>query len=78
MICSGANHANVDAIPLIPTGKAIYDVNAIPGVQVVDGSFSIDFPDLNASPSASEDQHAMNRRIGGLRRLRVRVRTDKR
>ena len=46
MIRSGANDANVDAIPFVPSCKTVDDVNSIPGVKVVDSALSIDFPDL--------------------------------
>lgn len=47
MVGTGANNANVDAIFLVPAGEAIDDVDSVSGVEVVDGSFSIDFPYLD-------------------------------
>ena len=46
MVSSGADNADADAIPLIPTGIAIDDIDAVSGVEVVDSAFSVDFPDL--------------------------------
>ena len=46
MIGSGADDPNTDTVLLIPSGKAIDNIDAIPGVQVINGSFSIDLPDL--------------------------------
>ena len=46
MISPGADDSNIDAVSLIPSCKAIYNIDSIPGVQIVDSAFSIDFPDL--------------------------------
>ena len=48
MIGTSANDSDIDAILLVPSGKSIYHVDAISSIQVIDGTFSIDFPDLNA------------------------------
>ena len=46
MIGTGANDADIDSIALIPPGKAIDDIDSRPGVEVIDSTFSIDFPYL--------------------------------
>jgi hypothetical protein len=46
MVGAGAHNANVDAVSLIPTGKAIDDVDAVAGVQVIDSTLAVDLPDL--------------------------------
>ena len=46
MVRSGTNNAHTDAVPLIPASKAINDIDSIAGIQVVDGPFSVDSPDL--------------------------------
>lgn len=46
MIGTGADDADIDPIPLIPSGKAIDDIDSGPGVEVVDSAFSVDFPNL--------------------------------
>jgi hypothetical protein len=46
MVGTGADNSDVDAVPLVPAGVAINDVDSVPGVEVVDGTFSIDLPDL--------------------------------
>lgn len=46
MIGTGAHDADIDSIALIPSGKAIDDIDSRPGVEVVDSAFSIDFPYL--------------------------------
>ena len=46
MVRSSADDSDVDAVTLIPAGKAIDDVNSVAGVQIVDCSFAVDTPDL--------------------------------
>lgn len=52
MVSSGANHTHIDAVPLIPAGVAIYNVDSISSVEIVDGTLPIYFPDLY-TPSAA-------------------------
>ena len=47
VICAGADDADVDAIPFVPSCEAVNDIDAIAGVEIVDGSFAIDAPDLS-------------------------------
>ena len=46
MVSSGADNAHADPIALIPPGVAINNVDAVSGVQVINGTFSVYFPDL--------------------------------
>lgn len=46
MVGAGADNADVDAIALVPAGEAIDNVDAVAGVQVVDGTLTVDPPDL--------------------------------
>ena len=46
MIRSSTYNSHTDTVPLIPASKAIID--SVAGVQVVNGAFSIDFPDLRS------------------------------
>jgi hypothetical protein len=46
MVGAGADDAHADAVALIPAGEPVYDVDAIPGVEVVDGTLAVDAPDL--------------------------------
>lgn len=46
MVCSGADNSHVDAILLVPSCETIDNIDSIPGIQVVDSTFSVDFPDL--------------------------------
>lgn len=47
MVGSCANNANIDPVPLIPSGETVDDIDTIPCVQVVDSAFPVDFPDLS-------------------------------
>lgn len=53
MIRPGAYDSNIDSIMLIPSGISIHDVDAVPGVQVINSSLSIDSPDLKVFPCQS-------------------------
>lgn len=46
MIGTGADDADIDPVPLIPSGIAIDDIDSRTSVEVVDSAFSVDFPDL--------------------------------
>ena len=46
MVCSGADDSNIDAISLIPSSKAIDNIDSVSGVQIVDSAFPVDLPDL--------------------------------
>ena len=47
MVGTGADNADVDAVLFVPAGIAIYDVDSISSIEVIDGSFSVDLPDLS-------------------------------
>ena len=83
MIRSGTNNAHTDAVPHIPTSKTINDIDSIAGIQVVDGPFSIDSPDLTVKCQQREwegqdkirscrgllPRHAMQRAAFGSRSI---------
>ena len=46
MICTSADDSDIDAILLVPSGEAVYHIDAISSVQIIDSPFAIDFPDL--------------------------------
>jgi hypothetical protein len=46
MIGTSADHPNIDTVPLIPAREAIDNIDSVPGVQIVYGSFSVDSPNL--------------------------------
>jgi len=47
MVGTSANNTDVDPVAFIPSCKSINDVNAATGVQVIDGTFSVDSPNLH-------------------------------
>jgi hypothetical protein len=48
MVGTSADDTDVDAVALVPAGKAINDVDTIPSVEIVDCTLSVDSPDLFA------------------------------
>lgn len=48
MIRSSANNSYTDPVPLIPASIAINDIDPVAGIQVVNGAFSVDPPDLGS------------------------------
>jgi hypothetical protein len=46
VIGASAHHADAYPVALVPAGKSIDDVDAVPGVEVVNGTFTVDSPDL--------------------------------
>lgn len=47
MVGSGADDPYPNTISLVPTSIAIDHIDSVAGVQVVDGTLPIDFPDLS-------------------------------
>ena len=43
VVGSGSDDSDLDSVLRIPTGEAVKDVDVLTGVQVVDGSFTVDF-----------------------------------
>lgn len=46
MVGTGADDTDIDTIALVPAGKTVNDVDTIPGVEIVDGTLTVDSPDL--------------------------------
>ena len=46
MVCASANHSYAYPVALIPASESIHDIDAVPGVEVVDCTFTVDAPDL--------------------------------
>jgi hypothetical protein len=46
VIGAGAHHSDAYPVALIPSGKSIDDIDAVPGVEVVNGTLTVDTPDL--------------------------------
>lgn len=51
MVGASANDANADAVALIPASVAINNVDAVPGVEVVYSTLTVDTPNLGLSVS---------------------------
>jgi hypothetical protein len=49
MIGTSANHPNIDTVTLIPAREAIDNIDSVSGIQIVDGSFSVDSPNLRGT-----------------------------
>lgn len=52
MVGTRADDAHLDTVALIPAGKTIDDVDAVAGVEIVNGTFSVDAPNLERKWSA--------------------------
>jgi len=46
VVGAGAHDAHADTVALIPAGESVNDIDAVPGVEVVDGTLTVDAPDL--------------------------------
>jgi hypothetical protein len=46
MVGTRANNTDVDAVALVPTGETIDNVDTVASVEVVDGTLTVDTPDL--------------------------------
>lgn len=46
VVSTSADNANADAVALIPAGVTIDDIDAVAGVEVIDGTLTVDTPDL--------------------------------
>lgn len=46
MVGTSTDNADSDPVTFVPASKAINDVNPVSGVQVVDGTFTVDPPNL--------------------------------
>lgn len=44
MVGTGADDSDVDPVSLVPSCISVDNVNSVSGVEVVDGSFSVDLP----------------------------------
>ena len=46
MVGTGADNAYTDAVAFVPSRKTIDDIDAIAGIEVVNGTLTVDAPDL--------------------------------
>jgi hypothetical protein len=47
MIGASAHHTDAYPVALVPAGVSVDDIDAVPGVEVVNGTFAVDPPDLD-------------------------------
>src|SRR5690606_14044739 len=59
------DHAHADPVLLIPSRIAVDDIDAIPRVEVVDGSLAVDSPHLESRASVSVGQALSGRKQTG-------------
>lgn len=48
MVGTSADDADLDTVFLVPSRKTVDNVNAISGVEVVNGTFTVDSPNLSS------------------------------
>ena len=71
MVGASADDPHADAVALIPSCKAVDDVDAVAGVEVVDGTLTVDSPDLDSVLLAIEaDEERRKKRIIKKKRAR--------
>jgi hypothetical protein len=46
MVGASAHDTNAYPVALVPAGESIDDIDAIPGVEVINGTLTVDAPDL--------------------------------
>jgi hypothetical protein len=46
MVGAGAYNADAYPVALVPSSKPINDIDAVPGVEVINGTLTVDTPDL--------------------------------
>jgi hypothetical protein len=64
VVGASADDADLDLVLLVPSCESVNDVDAIPGVQVVDGTLAVDSPNLLMHVSvcgADSEEHVMRR-----------------
>lgn len=66
MVSASADDTHAYPVALIPSRKAINNIDAVPGVEVVDSTLTVDAPDLQGD-SISELSHVRGFRKGGAR-----------
>lgn len=49
MVGTSADNADSDPITLVPTSKAINDVDSVSSIQIIDGTFAVDPPNLQSA-----------------------------
>lgn len=69
MIGTSTDDSDIDAIALVPSGIAIHNVYAVASIEIIDRTFSVDFPCLSSKKSEEVRKHVIEgwggRRLGG-------------
>lgn len=66
MIGTGADNTDVDPVSFVPSCIPVDDIDSVSCIEVIDGSFSVDFPDLEkAHVSQDQDNCTERSRIEG-------------
>lgn len=53
MVCASTHDSDSDSVTLIPAGVTVNNVDTVSGVEVVDGTLSVNLPDLFQTRSAN-------------------------
>ena len=59
MVRAGAHYTDADPVALVPSCEAVDDVDALAGVEVVNGTLAVDAPDLRHDVSDVFGAHVM-------------------
>jgi hypothetical protein len=54
MVGTSTNDSDLNSVFLVPASKSIDNIDAVPGVQVINGTFSVDSPNLNEKTQISK------------------------
>jgi hypothetical protein len=46
MVGAGADDPHADSVALVPAGKTVNDIYPVAGVEIINGAFAVDSPDL--------------------------------
>lgn len=69
VVRAGADNADAYSVALIPSCEAVDDIDALAGVEVVDGTLAVDAPDLRCDVSTLADIHVIISRMESFARL---------
>ena len=69
MVSPGGDDSDLDPVLGIPTGETVEHVDVFSGVQVVDGSFSVNLEGVLAASRKASDEYWARKTIGCAWRL---------
>ena len=78
MIGTSTDDSNIDAVSFVPPCIAIHDVDTIASIEIIDRTFSVDFPCLSSKKSEEVRKHVIEgwcwtqtgRRLGACEAIR--------